>query len=53
MVGVPALRWCSAGPSSRMGWPIFSAVSRPISQGPSTNETLSASSAANNVRNVM
>ena len=53
MVGVPAFdRWRS-GPSGRICWPIWLAVSLRISQGPKRNENRNAVSAASTVRNVM
>ena len=54
MVGVPALLRCRSGVSSRMvSPPRWSARSRPISQGPRTNEITIAVTVAMAVRKVM
>ena len=53
MVGVPAFSLCRSGPSERIGWPMWFAVRRRMSTGPSTKEMVSDISAASSVRKVM
>ena len=52
MVGVPRLARWLCKPYSRIGWPIFSAVRRRITQGPKPRPISSAVSAAITARKV-
>ncbi len=52
MVGVPALTWWWAGPSSRIACRTWRARNRPISQGPATRLMKNAVAIASPARNV-
>ena len=53
MVGVPALTWCWAGPTSRIDWPIDSRRRVAMNQGPRSTATRNETTMAPAARKVM